>query len=333
VATFPCTYLGLPLHYKKLSRAFLQPLVQKIGNRLPSWKRIFFSYPGREMLVKSVLSAIPVHYLTVFKMPKGIIKDIDKFRRGFLWRGSDSENVKGGGGGGGHCLVNWKTCLRPKAMGGLGIKDLECFNRALRLKWFWHNWDPQDRQWKKLLHLRDPTDRSLFFTSTRVQVGNGKNTPFWESKWLQGAAKDMAPGLFRGTRFKHRSVSQELKNNSWIRSLGHINTPDLMEEFVMLYLALALVQLSDQNGSISWIWTPVENSVLPRLTNASSWGLWLPSRPSIFGRQLLSPNASSLPGWFCTIELSQQIIWPKGIGIAILFALSVSVCRKLPVIF
>jgi hypothetical protein len=32
---FPCTYLGLPLHYKKLPKTALYPLVQKIGNRLP----------------------------------------------------------------------------------------------------------------------------------------------------------------------------------------------------------------------------------------------------------------------------------------------------------
>jgi hypothetical protein len=74
-------------------------------------------------------------------------------------------------------------------------------------------------------------------------VGNGKNTSFWECKCLQGAApKDMAPGLFRETRFKHRSVFQELKNNSWIRSLGQRSTPVLMEEFVTMYLALTMIQ-------------------------------------------------------------------------------------------
>jgi hypothetical protein len=32
-------------------------------------------------------------------------------------------------------LVNWASCLRPKRLGGLGIKDLEKFSRALGLKW------------------------------------------------------------------------------------------------------------------------------------------------------------------------------------------------------
>jgi hypothetical protein len=30
--------------------------------------------------------------------------------------------------------------------GGLGIKDLDKFGRALRLRWLWYNWDIIDRQ-------------------------------------------------------------------------------------------------------------------------------------------------------------------------------------------
>jgi hypothetical protein len=72
------------LHFKKPSCATLQPLVQKVANRLPGWKRRFFSYPGRELPVKSVLSTLPTHFLTIFKMPKKIADDIDKYRRSFL---------------------------------------------------------------------------------------------------------------------------------------------------------------------------------------------------------------------------------------------------------
>jgi hypothetical protein len=122
LSDFPCTYLGLPLHYKKLPKATLQPLLQRIGNRLPGWKRNLISYPGRELLVKTVLSAMPTHFLTVYKLPKWAEKEIDRYRRSFLWRGEDPDKVKGG-----HCLVKWKHCAMPKRLGGLGIKDLEKF--------------------------------------------------------------------------------------------------------------------------------------------------------------------------------------------------------------
>jgi hypothetical protein len=97
------------------------------------------SYPGHELLVKSVLSSMPTHFLTVHKLPRWAIRD-DNFRRSFLWRGECHDKVHGG-----HCLVKWKACLRPKKLGGIGIKDLEKFGRALGLCWLWYNWDVVDQ--------------------------------------------------------------------------------------------------------------------------------------------------------------------------------------------
>jgi hypothetical protein len=129
ISTFPCTYLGLPLHFRNPTRPMMQQVVSKIDNRLLGWKRSLLSYPGRETLIKTVLFALPTYFMTVFKLQKWAIARIDRYRRSFLWKGHDVDNVKGG-----NCLDNWKTCLLPKHLGGLGIKDLENFGRALRLK-------------------------------------------------------------------------------------------------------------------------------------------------------------------------------------------------------
>jgi hypothetical protein len=78
----------------------------------------------------------------------------------------------------GHCLVNWKVSLRPKKLGGLEIKDLDKFGRALRMRWLWYNWDTRVRPWKHLLKVTDLVDIQLFFASTSIQIGDGKLTPF-----------------------------------------------------------------------------------------------------------------------------------------------------------
>jgi hypothetical protein len=88
-----------------------------------------------------------------------------------------------------------------------------------------------------LLRLKDPIDKALFFNSTYITIGNGEDTPFWDARWIQGAApRDIAPNLYQRAWFKNRSVSTELYKDNWIRN---INNNTLLEEFVMLHAALS----------------------------------------------------------------------------------------------
>uniref|UniRef100_A0A453BHE5 Uncharacterized protein n=1 Tax=Aegilops tauschii subsp. strangulata TaxID=200361 RepID=A0A453BHE5_AEGTS len=65
-AALPVTYLGIPLTTRRPSAGQLQPLVDKVARRLPTWKAWLMNRAGRLALVKSVLSAIPVHQLLAF---------------------------------------------------------------------------------------------------------------------------------------------------------------------------------------------------------------------------------------------------------------------------
>jgi hypothetical protein len=49
---------------------------------------------GRNVLVKAVLTAIPIHHLMVLQCPKWVLKAIDKIRRDFLWKGR--RDIRGG---------------------------------------------------------------------------------------------------------------------------------------------------------------------------------------------------------------------------------------------
>jgi hypothetical protein len=61
IASFPGTYLGVPLLPGKLPRAAMQPLVDKVTNWIPTWKGRLLNRSGRLVLVQSTLCAIPVH--------------------------------------------------------------------------------------------------------------------------------------------------------------------------------------------------------------------------------------------------------------------------------
>jgi hypothetical protein len=67
---------------------------------LPTWKSKLMNKTGRLALVKSVLSAIPIHQLLVLKPQKKVLKAFERIERGFLWEGRAAAN-------GGNCHVNW----------------------------------------------------------------------------------------------------------------------------------------------------------------------------------------------------------------------------------
>jgi len=50
---------------------------------------IIYAYKSARLkLMNTVLSSIPVYFLTVFEPKKWAVKKIDKIRRAFLWNGS-----------------------------------------------------------------------------------------------------------------------------------------------------------------------------------------------------------------------------------------------------
>lgn len=72
---FPIIYLGMPLTVKKPGKALFIPLIEKIQLRLDGWQRKIISKGGIMMLVNSVISAIPVYFMTCFKLPNGCYKE------------------------------------------------------------------------------------------------------------------------------------------------------------------------------------------------------------------------------------------------------------------
>jgi hypothetical protein len=50
----------------------------------------------------------------------------------------------------------------PKDLGGLGIIDLEKFNKALRLRWQYHKWKGRNKPWVKLTVKANAEEQALF---------------------------------------------------------------------------------------------------------------------------------------------------------------------------
>ena len=91
VGVWPITYLGLQLRGNPRSRAFWDPIINKVTKRLDGWKKAFLSKRGRLTLIEAVLSAIPTYYFSLFRLPSGVSKELEKIMRNFLWKGADGD--------------------------------------------------------------------------------------------------------------------------------------------------------------------------------------------------------------------------------------------------
>lgn len=147
---------------------------------------------------------------------------------------------------------------RPKSMGGLGIKGLVRFGRALRLRRLWYEWRKEDsRPWVGTEVPCDRIDRNLFDASTKIIIGDGRKARFWTPKWLNGqAVMDLAPNLSKLLHRKSKTVREGISDANWIRQLRRINSAEQFDEFIALWLADRHLTLHETNqDDISWVWT------------------------------------------------------------------------------
>ena len=114
--------------------------------KLFGWKRIYLSKGGRLMLLKSTLSSLPTYYLSLFTIPKSVAARLESIQRNFLW-GSFEGSFK-------YPLVAWENVCLLIEMGGLGIRSVVSFNRALLGKWLWRYGHEVSHLWRRLISTK-----------------------------------------------------------------------------------------------------------------------------------------------------------------------------------
>ena len=74
------------LKKSKTSRIEWQPVIEKVERRLEGWQAKLLSRGGRLVLLYSVLVAILIFYLSIFKLSIGVGKRLEGLMRRFLWK-------------------------------------------------------------------------------------------------------------------------------------------------------------------------------------------------------------------------------------------------------
>ena len=123
IESLPITYLGMPLGASHKSPTVWNPILEKTERKLTGWKKMYLSKGGRHMLLKSILSSFPTYYLSLFTIPTHVANKIERLQRDFLWGDSKLH------------FVGWDKVCAPLQNGGLPIRKLTTFNKALLRKW------------------------------------------------------------------------------------------------------------------------------------------------------------------------------------------------------
>lgn len=62
--------------------------------------------------IKATLSNIPIYYLSLFKIPKGVAAEIERLQNQFLWCGQEAKKPH---------LIDWLTVSRQEKYRGLAL--------------------------------------------------------------------------------------------------------------------------------------------------------------------------------------------------------------------
>jgi hypothetical protein len=163
----PFLYLGLPIGGDPRKIQFWYPLIDRIRNWLSGWKCKNLSLGGQLVLLKSVLSSVPVYFLSFFKAPSGIISSLDSiFSNFFWWEGEDVRKIS---------WIKWDNICLNKENGGLGVKRLKEFNISLLGKWVWRLLEDRESLWNVVIRAKYGEEGG------RVRFGEGVGSVWWRN--------------------------------------------------------------------------------------------------------------------------------------------------------
>lgn len=151
--------------------------------------------------------AIPTYMMSIFRIPDGILDEIQMMLARFWWGSKRTERKL-------H-WHKWESLCLPKSMGEMGFRDLKCFNQDLIEKQGWRLYNTTDSLIYKVLKARyfKNTEflearrgnapsyswrsiwgaKSLLLEGLKWRVGNGTKIKVWEDDWVPGDDNYMTP--------------------------------------------------------------------------------------------------------------------------------------------
>ncbi|GJX49536.1 RNA-directed DNA polymerase, eukaryota [Tanacetum coccineum] len=283
----PFKYLGISVGNQMSRKSAWENTIQKLHSRLSKWKVKTLSVGGRLTLLKSVLGSSPLYNMLIYKVPKGVLHDMESIRSKFF----------------------------------NGADFFHALNRALLLKWVWRFISQDGSIWSRVIRAIYGTSIDLhstkytsnwcsilrevqvlsskgfdFVSRCKKRVGNGCNTGFWLDIWVLDCPLSIRfPRIFALEIDKKVSVSVKMGANSIVDSFRRLIRDGVeRQQWRDLSSNLDRISLSSANDRWSWdvngdgmfrlkdIRSSLDDIFLPSSALATRWVKYIPIKINIF---------------------------------------------------
>jgi len=137
-------YLGLPLAKESVKTEIWVKLIEKLRGKLQSWGVSWLNLAGRTILIKAILSALPIYQFATTLALASTHKHMELIIRSFLWQGGRQDSKK-------FSLVKWDQVILPFEKGGLGIRIPRLANMAMGFKLIWRILNGKGAWWTEAI--------------------------------------------------------------------------------------------------------------------------------------------------------------------------------------
>ena len=246
-------YLGMSSMIGRDRIAIFAYIKDRVWQHINSWSSKCLSKAGREVMIKSVLQAIPSYVISLSQLPTTLVTAIERMMNKFWWgHGRTSHR--------GINWLSWEKLLMHKTHGGMGFNDLSAFNLAMFGKQGWkfltephslvsrifkaryfpsksylnatigHN---PSYEWRSILRAR-----FIVRSGSRWCIGSSDSIPILNSPWLSNG-EHIDGNITRGHYVRDFKVSSLISDHSkeWnVPLIQHVFSNDVAD--VMLQTPL-----------------------------------------------------------------------------------------------
>ncbi|CAM8920557.1 unnamed protein product [Rhodiola kirilowii] len=121
-------YLGLPNCFSHRKSALFRKIEENVTRKIGDWKHKLLSSAGREVLIKSVLQAIPNYAMACFKILVTLCRKLVGNCLNFWWNNRKNRGIH---------WIKAEELFNDKNNGGMGFRKWELMNMAMLAKQGW----------------------------------------------------------------------------------------------------------------------------------------------------------------------------------------------------